>query len=154
MLAQVAGVRPAGGETAPVQEEAHAGAHDGGDDDDDDDGDGDDDDDGGGEASPVQEEAHARAHDGGQLELLCKLFHIFTFTPSFSHIKFYTFTFKLSFSQFCNFFREIPIQVARQAACYQAAMEQLVRLDIPKALPILAQYLTVMSDLIVHPDAR
>ena len=45
-------------------------------------------------------------------------------------------------------------QVARQAACYQAAMEQLVRLDIPKALPILAQYLTVMSDLIVHPDAR
>merc|ERR550534_1698388 len=40
------------------------------------------------------------------------------------------------------------------AACYQAAMEQLVRLDIPKALPILAQYLTVMSDLIVHPDAR
>ena len=45
-------------------------------------------------------------------------------------------------------------QVARQAACYQGAMEQLVRLDIPKALPILANYLTVMSDLIVHPDAR
>ena len=48
----------------------------------------------------------------------------------------------------------LMLQVARQAACYQAAMEQLVRLDIPKALPILAQYLTVMSDLIVHPDAR
>ena len=30
----------------------------------------------------------------------------------------------------------------------------VMRIDIPKALPILAQYLTVMSDLIVHPDAR
>merc|ERR1711971_505991 len=48
---------------------------------------------------------------------------------------------------------ELTMEVARQAACYQAAMEQLVRLDIPRALPILAQYLTVMSDLIVHPDA-
>jgi len=49
---------------------------------------------------------------------------------------------------------EMTMEVARQAACYQGAMEQLVRLDIPKALPILANYLTVMSDLIVHPDAR
>ena len=30
----------------------------------------------------------------------------------------------------------------------------VMRIDFPKALPILAQYLTVMSDLIVHPDAR
>ena len=46
------------------------------------------------------------------------------------------------------------VQVARQAASYQNAMERLVRLDIPGALPLLGEYLAVMSDLIVHPDAR
>ena len=49
---------------------------------------------------------------------------------------------------------EMTLEVARQAASYQAAMELLVRLDIPRALPILGQYLASMSDLIVHPDAR
>ena len=45
-------------------------------------------------------------------------------------------------------------EVARQAANYEVAMELLVRLDINKALPILAEYLMVISDIIVHPDAR
>ena len=45
-------------------------------------------------------------------------------------------------------------EVAKQAEAYTVAMEHLVRLDINRALPILAEYLTVMSELIVHPDAR
>jgi len=49
---------------------------------------------------------------------------------------------------------DMTMEVAREAACYQAAMELLVRLDIPRALPILGHYLASMSDLIVHPDAR
>lgn len=49
---------------------------------------------------------------------------------------------------------ELTLEVARQAAAYQAAMDHLLRLDIARALPALAQYLSVMSDLIVHPDAR
>lgn len=46
------------------------------------------------------------------------------------------------------------MEIARQAAQYQTAMEYLVRLDISRALPILAEYLTTLSELIVHPDAR
>ena len=45
-------------------------------------------------------------------------------------------------------------EIAKQASGYTAAMDLLVRLDINRALPILAEYLTVMSDIIVHPDAR
>ena len=45
-------------------------------------------------------------------------------------------------------------EVARQASNYEVAMEYLVRLDINRALPILAEYLMVISDIIVHPDAR
>jgi hypothetical protein len=33
-------------------------------------------------------------------------------------------------------------------------MDHLVRLDIGRALPILADYLAVMADIFVHPDAR
>ena len=46
------------------------------------------------------------------------------------------------------------MEIARQAANYQTAMEYLVRLDINKSIPILAEYLATMSELIVHPDAR
>merc|ERR1719495_2120670 len=49
---------------------------------------------------------------------------------------------------------DLTMEIARQAANYQTAMEYLVRLDINKALPILAEYLSTMSELIVHPDAR
>ena len=45
-------------------------------------------------------------------------------------------------------------EVAKQAANYQKAMDLLVRLDINKAIPILAEYLNVMLEIIVHPDAR
>ena len=45
-------------------------------------------------------------------------------------------------------------EVARQAANYQVAMDHLVRLDVNKALPLLAEYLTVMAEIIEHPDAR
>ena len=33
-------------------------------------------------------------------------------------------------------------------------MDALVRLDINRAVPLLASYLATMADLIVHPDAR
>jgi hypothetical protein len=49
---------------------------------------------------------------------------------------------------------ELVETVAAQAAAYQAAMDHLVRLDIGRALPILADYLMVMADIFVHPDAR
>jgi len=45
-------------------------------------------------------------------------------------------------------------EVARQAANYQSAMDALVRLDINRAVPLLASYLATMADIIVHPDAR
>ena len=49
---------------------------------------------------------------------------------------------------------EVTMEIAKQASNYQAAMELLVRLDISRALPLLADYLTVMEELIVQPDAR
>ena len=49
---------------------------------------------------------------------------------------------------------EVTMEIARQASNYQTAMELLVRLDISRAVPLLAEYLTVMEELIVHPDAR
>jgi len=49
---------------------------------------------------------------------------------------------------------DLTMEIARQAANYQTAMEYLVRLDINKSIPILSEYLATMSELIVHPDAR
>ena len=49
---------------------------------------------------------------------------------------------------------EVTMEIAKQASNYQAAMELLVRLDISRALPLLGEYLTVMEELIVQPDAR
>jgi len=49
---------------------------------------------------------------------------------------------------------ELVETVAAQAAAYQTAMDHLVRLDIGRALPLLADYLSVMADIFVHPDAR
>ena len=46
------------------------------------------------------------------------------------------------------------MEIAKQASNYQTAMELLVRLDISRALPLLGEYLTVMEEMIVHPDAR
>ena len=49
---------------------------------------------------------------------------------------------------------EVTMEIARQASNYQHAMEALVRLDINKAVPLLGEYLSVMEEMIVHPDAR
>ena len=49
---------------------------------------------------------------------------------------------------------EVTMEIARQASNYQQAMEFLVRLDINRAIPLLGDYLTVMEDIIQHPDAR
>ena len=54
----------------------------------------------------------------------------------------------------CRLTPELVEVVAKQAASYQLAMDHLVRLDIGRALPLLADYLTVMADIFVHPDAR
>ena len=94
----------------------------------------------------VKDGAHKRSHNGSEAPV-----------PKYLQASLTSFLREINVSIKLKFEKSIKIfdyQVARQAACYQAAMEQLVRLDIPKALPILAQYLTVMSDLIVHPDAR
>ena len=49
---------------------------------------------------------------------------------------------------------EVTMEIARQASNYQHAMEALVRLDINRAIPLLGEYLSVMEEMIVHPDAR
>ena len=49
---------------------------------------------------------------------------------------------------------DVTMEIARQASNYQHAMEYLVRLDINKATPLLGEYLAVMENMIVHPDAR
>ena len=49
---------------------------------------------------------------------------------------------------------QVTMEIAKQASNYQTAMELLVRLDISRALPLLGEYLTVMEEMIVHPDAR
>ena len=36
----------------------------------------------------------------------------------------------------------------------QIGMDFLLRLDIPRAMPIFRNYLMVTHDLVVHPDAR
>ncbi len=42
----------------------------------------------------------------------------------------------------------------RAAANYQIGMDFLLRLDIATALPIFKDYLTVMNELVEHPDCR
>merc|ERR1712107_90824 len=49
---------------------------------------------------------------------------------------------------------ELVQVVEAQTANYQMAMEHLIRLDINKALPLFAEYLTLMSEIVVHPDVR
>jgi len=49
---------------------------------------------------------------------------------------------------------EVVREVELQSNNYQVAMEHLIRLDINRALPIFSEYLTSMSELVVHPDVR
>ncbi len=49
---------------------------------------------------------------------------------------------------------ELMEEAERQAICYQAGMEHLIRLDIAKALPTFRDYLLVMNELVEHPDPR
>ena len=45
-------------------------------------------------------------------------------------------------------------EIERQAAAYTIGMDFLLKLDIPTAMPIFRDYLMVMNELVVHPDAR
>ena len=45
-------------------------------------------------------------------------------------------------------------EVARQAAAYTIGMDFLLKLDVTTAMPIFRDYLIVMNELLVHPDAR
>jgi len=49
---------------------------------------------------------------------------------------------------------ELAEMVGAHATNYETAMEHLIRLDINKAMPLFAEYLANMSEIIVHPDAR
>lgn len=49
---------------------------------------------------------------------------------------------------------ELAEEAERQAMCYQVAMEHLIRLDIPRALPLFRDYLLLINELVEHPDPR
>jgi hypothetical protein len=49
---------------------------------------------------------------------------------------------------------QLKQEIVQQAANYKNAMENLVRLDINKALPAFQKFLMFMYEVVVHPDAR
>ena len=49
---------------------------------------------------------------------------------------------------------ELADEMDRQGHRYQLAMDHLIRLDIPKALPLFRDYLLSMNQIIEHPDQR
>ena len=50
--------------------------------------------------------------------------------------------------------QELMDEADRQNACYQMGMEHLIRLDIPKALPLFRDYLLILNEVLEHPDPR
>ena len=50
--------------------------------------------------------------------------------------------------------QELASESDRQGSMYQIGMEHLIRLDIPKALPLFKDYLIIMNELVEHPDPR
>ena len=50
--------------------------------------------------------------------------------------------------------QELASESDRQSSMYQIGMEHLIRLDIPKALPLFKDYLIIMNELVEHPDPR
>lgn len=50
--------------------------------------------------------------------------------------------------------QELVSEAERQSACYQVGMENLLRLDIQKALPMFREFLIIMNELVDHPDPR
>ena len=49
---------------------------------------------------------------------------------------------------------EVADMIEAQSMRYKLAMDHLIRLDVPKAMPLFRDYLIAMEGVVAHPDQR